>query len=106
MNLRRNSAFAVAEVVVYGLGLFFIYRNVVQVLGISMLGVWSLVLATTAFGRAADVGITGGIASENGRRRCGIGPGTGTVDLGFGSWRCGVPPGTERFSRHAGPGPG
>lgn len=62
MNLRRNSIFAATEVVVYGLGLFFIYRNVVQVLGVEMLGVWALVLATTAFGRAADVGIAGGIA--------------------------------------------
>ncbi|AWI86726.1 hypothetical protein CEW88_23460 (plasmid) [Alloyangia pacifica] len=61
MNLRRNSIFAATEVVVYGLGLFFIYRNVVQVLGVEMLGVWSLVLATTAFGRVADVGIAGGL---------------------------------------------
>lgn len=62
MNLKRNGIFAAVEVLVYGVGLFFIYRNVVQVLGVSMLGVWSLVLATTAFGRVADVGIAGGLA--------------------------------------------
>lgn len=62
MNLRRNSIFSAAEVVVSGVCLFLIYRNVVQTLGVSMLGVWSLVLATTAFGRAADLGIAGGLS--------------------------------------------
>lgn len=61
-NLKRNSLLAALEMIVNGLALFFIYRNVVQVLGVSMLGVWSLVLATTAFGRAADVGISAGLA--------------------------------------------
>lgn len=62
MNLRRNGLFSAAEVVVNGICLFFIYRNVVEVLGVSMLGVWSLVLATSAFGRAADLGISGSIS--------------------------------------------
>lgn len=62
MNLRRNGLFNAAEVIVNGLCLFLIYRNVVEVLGVSMLGVWSLVLATSAFGRAADLGISGGLA--------------------------------------------
>lgn len=61
-GLRRNALFSIVEVIVSGLGLFFIYRNVVQELGLSMLGVWSLVLATTAFGRVADVGIAAGLA--------------------------------------------
>lgn len=65
--MRRNSAFSAAEVIVGGVCLFFIYRNVVQTLGVSMLGVWSLVLATTAFGRAADLGISGGLARFIGR---------------------------------------
>ncbi|MDZ4309657.1 MAG: oligosaccharide flippase family protein [Cypionkella sp.] len=62
MTLRRNAAFSVIEVVISGLGLFFIYRSVLAELGLSMLGVWSLVLATTAFGRMADVGIAAGLA--------------------------------------------
>ncbi|WP_225026148.1 lipopolysaccharide biosynthesis protein [Xinfangfangia pollutisoli] len=61
-NIRRNALFSGVEVIVGGLGLFFIYRNVVAELGVAMLGVWSLVLATTAFGRLADVGIAGGLA--------------------------------------------
>ncbi|WP_322547646.1 oligosaccharide flippase family protein [Stenotrophomonas geniculata] len=62
MNLKRNSLFSAAEVIVGGLGLFIIYRSVVAELGIAMLGVWSIVLATTAFGRVADVGIAAGLS--------------------------------------------
>jgi len=62
MTLRRNAVFSVMEVAVGGLGLFFIYRNVVAELGLAMLGVWSLVLATTAFGRMADFGLSAGLA--------------------------------------------
>lgn len=62
MTLRRNALFSVAEVLLNGLGLFLIYKNVVSTLGVSLLGVWSLVLATTAFGRLADVGISAGLA--------------------------------------------
>lgn len=62
MTLRRNAVFSVVEVAVSGLGLFFIYKNVVTELGVAMLGVWSLVLATTAFGRMADVGLAAGLA--------------------------------------------
>lgn len=61
-SLRKNALFSVAEVLLNGLGLFFIYKNVVSTLGVSLLGVWSLVLATTAFGRLADVGISAGLA--------------------------------------------
>lgn len=62
MNLRRNGIFSGVEVIVSGLGLFLIYRNVAEVLGVSMLGVWGLVLSATAFGRAADLGIAGGLS--------------------------------------------
>jgi O-antigen/teichoic acid export membrane protein len=62
MRLRRNAIYAVMEVVASGVALFLIYRNVVQVLGVSSLGIWSLVLATTAFGRVADIGISAGLA--------------------------------------------
>jgi O-antigen/teichoic acid export membrane protein len=62
MRLRRNAIYAVIEVGASGIGLFIIYLNVVQVLGVSALGIWSLVLATTAFGRIADIGISAGLA--------------------------------------------
>ena len=60
--LRRNAVASGLEVAVAGLGLFVIYRAVVQELGLGMLGVWSLLLATTAFGRVADLGIAAGLA--------------------------------------------
>ncbi len=62
MKLRRNALFNGAEVIINGICLFLIYRHVLDVLGVAMLGVWSLVLATSAFGRAADLGISGGLA--------------------------------------------
>lgn len=61
-NLKRNAIFNGAEALIYGLGLFFIYRNVVAELGVAMVGVWSIVLSTTAFGRLADTGIAPGMA--------------------------------------------
>lgn len=62
MSLKRNGIFSAAEVIVSGLCLFLIYRQVASVLGVSMLGVWGLVLSTTAFGRAADLGVAGGLS--------------------------------------------
>ncbi|MFG1250458.1 oligosaccharide flippase family protein [Xanthobacter flavus] len=61
-RIRRNIIYTAVEVVLNGIGLFVIYRLVVQVLGIQMLGIWSLVLATTAFGRMADIGIAAGLS--------------------------------------------
>lgn len=61
-NLRRNAVYALAEVITSGLVLFFLYRAIVSTLGVKALGTWSLVLATTAFGRAADIGIGAGLS--------------------------------------------
>lgn len=62
LNLRRNSLYAVGEVVVSGLSLFLLYRKVVNALGVEALGVWSLVLATTSLGRIADIGAASGLS--------------------------------------------
>ncbi|MEM7295534.1 MAG: hypothetical protein AAF330_02740, partial [Pseudomonadota bacterium] len=56
-SLRRNVILSALEALVAGLGLFVIYRHVVAELGLAMLGVWSVLLATTALGRLADAGI-------------------------------------------------
>ena len=61
LNIRRNAAFAIAEVIASGLGLFILYRVVIIDLGAKALGIWSLVLATTSFGRMADVGASLGL---------------------------------------------
>ena len=72
LNLRRNSLYAVGEVVVSGLSLFLLYKKVVNTLGVEALGVWSLVLATTSLGRFADIGAASGlsrfVASAKARR--------------------------------------
>src|ERR1700691_3306902 len=72
LNLRRNSLYAVGEVVVSGLSLFVLYKKVVNALGVEALGVWSLVLATTSLGRFADIGAASGlsrfVASAKARR--------------------------------------
>src|ERR1700689_5648615 len=62
LNLRRNSLYAVGEVVVSGLTLFLLYKRIVSALGVEALGVWSLVLATTSLGRIADIGAASGLS--------------------------------------------
>ena len=62
LNLRRNSLYALAEVIVSGIVLFFLYKKVVGTLGVKALGIWSLVLATTSLGRVADIGAAAGLA--------------------------------------------
>lgn len=77
-RLKKNAAFSILEVLVSGLGLFLIYRNVAAVLGVSMLGIWSLVLATTSFGRLADIGIAAGLSRFIARARNGAEPDSGS----------------------------
>src|ERR1700691_2404856 len=62
LNLRRNSLYAVGEVVISGISLFLLYRKVVNTLGVEALGIWSLVLATTSLGRIADFGAASGLS--------------------------------------------
>jgi O-antigen/teichoic acid export membrane protein len=52
---------AVAEVAVSAIVLFFLYRIIVAQLGVKALGIWSLVLATTSLGRLADLGTSAGL---------------------------------------------
>lgn len=61
LNLKSNMIFAVAEAVVYGLGLFLLYMIIVKQLGPAMLGLWSLLLASTSAARLADMGLANGL---------------------------------------------
>jgi len=56
LNLRKNSLWALAEVLFSSLLLFVLYKIVIASLGVKALGIWSLVLATTSLGRVADMG--------------------------------------------------
>lgn len=51
-----NVATAFIEILVNSIILFFLYRFLLDEVGIAMIGVWSLVLATTAFGNLAGFG--------------------------------------------------
>lgn len=61
MRLRRNAVWNVAEVLASSVVLFFLYKIILARLGVSALGVWSLVLATTSLARIADFGAAGGL---------------------------------------------
>lgn len=56
---QRNAAAAVAQVVLSGLLLFALYRYLLDRLGASSLGVWSLVLASTNVARLGGLGLQG-----------------------------------------------
>ncbi|MBS0375194.1 MAG: oligosaccharide flippase family protein [Proteobacteria bacterium] len=58
-SVRRNAAAAVAQVVLSGLLLFVLYRYLLDRLGASSLGVWSLVLASTNVARLGALGLQG-----------------------------------------------
>jgi O-antigen/teichoic acid export membrane protein len=61
MRHGHNAAWAVAEVVVSGLVMFVLYRVIVAKLSVEILGIWSLVLATTSLSRFADLGAAAGL---------------------------------------------
>lgn len=61
MNIARNALFNVLEVIISTLILFITYRLIVNSQGLHSLGVWSLVSATTAIIRLADVGLGAGV---------------------------------------------
>ncbi|WP_137869502.1 hypothetical protein [Sphingopyxis sp. 2PD] len=56
-GLRKSSIWAIAEVVVTGIGLFAILKIILAKLGTDALGIWSLVVATTILLRVGDASI-------------------------------------------------
>lgn len=61
VGLKRNAIWNLAEVAASTVVLFVLYRLILKHLGVSALGVWSLVLATTSLARVADIGASGGL---------------------------------------------
>lgn len=55
-HLSINVATAFFQILVNSIILFFLYRFLLDQVGVAMIGVWSLVLATTAFGNLAGFG--------------------------------------------------
>jgi O-antigen/teichoic acid export membrane protein len=60
-TLRRNAIWNLAEVAGSSVVLFVLYKLILKHLGVSALGIWSLVLATTSLARVADLGAAGGL---------------------------------------------
>lgn len=60
-GLRRNAIWNLAEVAGSSVVLFVLYKLILKHLGVSALGIWSLVLATTSLARVADLGAAGGL---------------------------------------------
>jgi O-antigen/teichoic acid export membrane protein len=61
-QLRRSAALSVAQVIVAGGALLLFYHYLVATIGVTAVGLWSVVLATTAVGRIADFGLGGGVS--------------------------------------------
>ena len=57
----RNERWNYIEAVVTSVALFALYKFVLVSLGIAVIGIWSIVVATTSLGRMADVGTAGGL---------------------------------------------
>jgi O-antigen/teichoic acid export membrane protein len=58
-RLIRNAVMAVAQVVVTGIVLFFLYRFLLQTLGAELVGVWSVVLAAASVSKIGELGFSG-----------------------------------------------
>ena len=57
----KNARMAVLQVLVTGLTLFFLYRFLLEALGVELLGVWSLVLATSSIVHIGNLGLSGSV---------------------------------------------
>jgi O-antigen/teichoic acid export membrane protein len=58
---KKNVVFAASQIVISGVTLFILYKYLLSVLGIELIGVWSIVMAFSAFLRTGDFGFAGSI---------------------------------------------
>lgn len=56
-----NAIMSIAQVLVVGGTLFFLYRFLLKTIGVEQLGIWSLILATSLISNLASFGISGGV---------------------------------------------
>jgi len=60
-RLSKNAIASVAQVVISAFILFELYRFLMRHLGVEQIGVWSLVMASTAIARLSEFGLGGGV---------------------------------------------
>lgn len=58
---KKNVVYAGLQIVISGITLFVLYKYLLVVLGIELIGVWSIVMAFSAFLRTGDFGFAGSI---------------------------------------------
>ena len=58
---KKNVFFAASQILVSGLTLFVLYKYLINTLGVELIGVWSIVMAFSAFLRTGDFGFAGSI---------------------------------------------
>ena len=64
MQKRRifiNACMSTVQIVVITVTIFYLYRFLLQTLGVDALGIWSLVLASTSITQIANMGLSGGV---------------------------------------------
>lgn len=59
--LLKNAGMSIAQVVVSGLVLFFLYRYLLATIGVAKLGIWSVVMATASVSRTSELGLSGSV---------------------------------------------
>lgn len=59
-RIAPNAVFAVGQVIVSAVTLFFLYRFLLSALGVQALGVWSIVVAATSIASVSGMGLAGG----------------------------------------------
>jgi len=72
VNTRRlisNATVSVAQTIISGLVLFFLYRYLIDHLGVEQIGLWSVLLASTSVARLSDMGLTGSVVKFVARYR-------------------------------------
>lgn len=57
----RNVRMVVIQVVVSGIALFVLYRYLLETVGVVLLGVWSVVVATVSASRVTELGLSGSV---------------------------------------------
>lgn len=57
----RNASMTVIQVMTSGATLFFLYRYLLKTIGLELLGVWSIVLATTMAAKISELGFSGSV---------------------------------------------
>lgn len=60
-RLLNNALFAALQTLTSAVLLFFLYRFLLKQLGAEQLGIWAIVLASTAIGRLTDMGLAGAV---------------------------------------------